>query len=89
MTSSVTGRPFERIAVDLMGLFTETEQGNKQMMVVSDYFTRWSEAYAIPNQDTVKVARKLVEEFVLKLRVPLSIRSDQGRNFVSSLFKEI
>lgn len=89
MTSSVTGHPFERIAVDLMGPFTEMERGNKHIMVVSDYFTRWSEEYVIPNQEAVTVAKKLVEEFVLKLGVPRSIHSDQGRHFEYSLFREM
>lgn len=48
------------------------------VVVVSYYFTRWSEAYAMPNQEAVIVGKKLVEEFVLKLGVPLSIHSDQG-----------
>ena len=89
MTSSVPGCPFERIAVDLIGPLTETGHGNKHIMVVSDYFTTWSEAYAIPNQEAVTVAKKLVEEFVLKLGLPRSTHSDQGQHFESTLFREM
>ena len=31
------------------------------ILVASDYFTRWVEAYAIPNQEVVTVANKLVD----------------------------
>jgi len=29
------------------------------MLVASDYFNKWVEAYAIPNQEVITVARKL------------------------------
>ena len=57
--------------------------------MVADYFTKWTEVYAIPNQKAVTVATKVVDEFMATFGVPLQINSDQGRNFVSAVFKEI
>lgn len=80
------GSPFERIALDIAGPFPTTENKNKYMLVVMDYFTKWVEVYAIPNQEAATVADVLVKEFICRYGVPLEIHSDQGRNFESQLF---
>ena len=45
------GDPLERVALDVLGPLPESERGNKYILVVADYFTKWTEAYAIPNQE--------------------------------------
>jgi hypothetical protein len=42
--------PFERIAIDIAGPFPESDMGNRYLLVAMDYFTKWPEVYAIPNQ---------------------------------------
>ncbi len=83
------GAPMERIAVDILGPLPETDQGNIYIMVLGDYWTRWMECYAIPDQQAETVAQKFVEEFVCRFGVPLELHSDQGRNFESSVFQEM
>lgn len=83
------GAPWERIAVDVAGPFPVTESGNKYFMVVMDYFTKWPEVFAIPNQEATTVASKLVDEVICRYGVPLEIHSDQGRNFESNVFQEV
>ncbi len=39
------------VAVDILGPLPENELGNSYVLVAGDYFTRWMEAYAIPNQE--------------------------------------
>ena len=36
------------------------DDGNRYTMVVGDYFTKWVEAYAIPNQEVTTEAKQLV-----------------------------
>ena len=55
------GSPGQLVAVDILGPFPESHSGNKYIMVVVDHFTKWSEAYAIPNQEAVTVALKLTQ----------------------------
>ena len=57
--------------------------------MVADYFTRWTEAYPLPNQEASTVARKLVDEFFLRFSPPEQLHSDQGRNFESQIITEI
>ena len=57
--------------------------------VVSDYFTRYTEVFALPNQEAKIVAHKLVNEFFLRFSLPEQLHSDQGRQFESDIIKEI
>lgn len=82
------GAPWERIALDVAGPFPTSDSGNKYILVVMDYFTKWPEAFAIPNQEAVTIAEKLVNEVCCRFGVPLEIHSDQGRNFESAVFQE-
>ena len=50
-----------------------------------DYFTKWVEAYAVPDQQTQTIARLLVENTVCRHGVPQELLSDRGSNFLSEL----
>lgn len=83
------GEPMERVAIDILGPLPLTEKGNKYILVISDCFTRWPEALAIPDQEAVTVAKALVNDVICRFGTPLQIHSDQGSNFESNVFKEL
>ena len=73
------GSPFERIAVDIAGPFPVTENPNKYIMVVvSDYFSKWPEAYAIRNQEATTVATTLIDNWITRFGVPMELQSDKA-----------
>lgn len=45
------------VAVDFTGPYSESDVGNRYILVVGDYFTKWMEAYAIPDQEAKTVQR--------------------------------
>ncbi|VDI10969.1 Hypothetical predicted protein [Mytilus galloprovincialis] len=49
MKSYVVGDPFERIATDIAGPFPITDNKNRYILVVGDYFPKLTEAYAMPD----------------------------------------
>ena len=75
------------MAIDIAGPWPTSSSGNKYIMVVCDYFTKWVEAYSIPDQDTV--AERFVNDSVCRYGVPRQLHTDQGSNFQSNLFKEM
>lgn len=81
------GAPMERIATDLMGPMNETEWFNRYILVVQDYFTKWVEAYPLPDDRAVTVAETIVSEWVCRYGAPLALHSDQGSNFESEVFQ--
>ena len=82
-----SGFPMERIAVDIAG--PVSNKGNKYILVVQDYFTKWVECFPMANMEAGTVAKIVVEEVVTKFGIPNKIHSDQGRQFESELFKEM
>ena len=83
------GAPMDCLGVDIMGPLPCTKQGNRYLFVISDYFTRWVEAFPLPDQKAKTVVQVLVHEFICRFRTWLEIHSDQGRNFESTLFQEV
>lgn len=77
--------PLDVIAIDMMGPLPVTE---KYSMVLGDYFSKWTEAYAVPAHTAQTVFDKLVTEFICSYGTcsPLRIPTDQGREFESQLF---
>ncbi|GFX28125.1 hypothetical protein TNCV_424521 [Trichonephila clavipes] len=83
------GAPFERIAFDILGPHPRSSDDNNNILVVMDYFTKWPEAYPIPDQETSTVAEVLVRQWISRFGVPLQLHSDQGRNFDSAVCKRL
>ena len=59
------------------------------MLVVADYYTKWTESYPLPNMEASTVVEIMVKEFISRYHIPSNIHSDQGKQFVSRLFKEM
>ena len=49
MVSTQIGNPWHRIAVDVMEVPINS-RGNKYLLVVQDYFTKWLEAIPMPDK---------------------------------------
>jgi transposase InsO family protein len=83
------GAPLDRLHIDFLGPFPMSLHGNKYIMVITDQFTKWVEAFAVPDQSSETTARTLVEEFISRFGAPLEIHTDQGRNFQSEMFRNL
>jgi len=81
--------PLKRVAVDLVGpIAPVTDRGNRYILTMVDYATRYPEACALKNIDTETVAEALVTMFT-RVRIPEEVLSDQGSQFLSALMKEV
>ena len=83
------GTPMQLVTMDIVGPFTESTTGSQYILVVSDYFTKCVEAYAIPNQEALTIAKVLVDEFFCRFGPPRQLHSDQGRQLEFDLIEEI
>ncbi len=81
--------PFRRVAVDLIGpIQPRSKQGNKYILTVVDYATRYPEAKALANIDTESVAEALIEIFS-RIGFPRELLSDQGTQFTSDVMRAV
>ena len=81
--------PMQMIAVDFLGPLPVTSSGNRYILVAGDYFTKWIEVYSVPNQESITVADKLVNEMFCRFGPPVSLHSGQGRQFEAELIAHI
>lgn len=89
MQLTTSGFPFQRIAIDLLGPLPRTKRSNAYVAVVTDYFTKWVEAYPLPNIEAETVVNVLMNEFVARYGVPYELHSDQGRQFEAKLIQDL
>lgn len=73
--------------MDFMGPFPCSSKGHVYLLVFVDYYTHWVELFPLRKATAETVARILTEEILTRLGVPDYILSDQGAQFVSSVFK--
>jgi hypothetical protein len=83
------GEPGQRIAMDVCGPLKETAAGNKYVLVISDYFSKYTEAYPMKDQTAETIANIVVKEWFVKKGPPEELHTDQGSNFESNLMQEI
>jgi transposase InsO family protein len=81
--------PFQIIGIDFCGPLKTTPRGNKYVLVITDYFTRYITAVPLPTCTAEKTAETLFNEFFCKFGVPEVIVSDQGTHFQNQLMTHI
>ena len=84
----VIEEPFSRIALDIFGPLPRSRSGNRFVLVICDYATRYPEAIPLRSVDAEHVAEQLVQVFS-RVGIPQEIMSDQGSNFMSALLAEM
>ena len=81
-------RPFQILGIDVMDL-PKTQQGNKHVLVIQDYLSKWPWVFPIPDQKTVRIVDIVIKEIIPVCGVPEALLSDRGTNLLSYLMKDI
>ena len=87
LTPITVKEPFEMVGWDLMGPFPVSLQGNRYILVITEYLTRWCEAVALPDATANTVARALLQRIIFPHGCPQKLLSDQGSQFRSEVLK--
>uniref|UniRef100_A0A5S6Q2I3 RNA-directed DNA polymerase n=2 Tax=Trichuris muris TaxID=70415 RepID=A0A5S6Q2I3_TRIMR len=85
----VATRRWEKLAIDILGPLVVSETGNRYILVAIDCFSKFAEAFPIPDQEAKTVTRVLVNEFICRYGVPEAIHTDQGSQFEAAIFQSM
>ena len=80
----IIGKPFERIAMDMFEPLPKTAAGKHFVLVISDYATRYPEAYAMTTITATSVA-----DLFSHHGFPRDILTDQYTNLMLELLQEL
>ena len=84
----LASEPLEVLAIDFTLLESATD-GRENVLVMTDVFSKYTQAVPTKDQSAVTVARVLVDNWFTRFGVPKRIHSDQGRQFESALIRQL
>ena len=79
----------ELVHLDFLTIGKEGTEKAINIMVATDHFTRYAQAYITPKQTAPVVAKTLWDQFLLHYGWPTKILTDQGKSFENQLIKEL
>lgn len=83
-----TNGPLDLVCIDFLSIEPDSK-GIANVLVLTDHFTRYAQAFPTKDQKALTVAKVLWEKFFVHYGLPARIHSDQGRDFESHLIKEL
>ena len=88
LVSIVTSRPLELVCIDFLSL--EESRGKfTSILVITDHYTGYAQAYPTRNQKATTVAKILVDDFVKHYGLMQRLHSDQGGCFESHVIRHM
>ena len=86
--ADIVDRPFDKVAIDIVGPLTVTDNKCRYILTLIDTATRWPEAVPLREIRTTDVASALFNIFS-RLGLPKQILSDNGQQLVSKAKSEV
>ena len=82
-------KPFQQIAIDIVGYLPTTNEGNRYLLTIIDGFTRFVTAIPLKSISAVAVARAFVNHWIYIYGPPKYVLSDNGTQFKSNTFRAV
>lgn len=79
---------FRRIGIDFIGPLPLSHLNNQFVLVMVDHLSRYVEVKAVPKQTSVYAILAIQEMIIFRHGYPSEILCDQGKQFVSSSFRD-
>ena len=89
MKTYLSGVKFERITVDIAGPFPKTNSGFVYILVIADYFTKFTEIFPLRDIEAETEANTIFRGWIQRYGCPQELHSDQGVQFESQIFQEL
>jgi transposase InsO family protein len=80
---------WQLVAMDIVGPVTESYRGNKYILVLMEYVTRYVIAFPLKETTAQTIVKKFIKHVITKEGIPAQILTDQGSNFQSETMAEL
>ncbi|XP_057187744.1 retrovirus-related Pol polyprotein from transposon 412 [Triplophysa rosa] len=80
--------PMDLVCMDFLSIEPDS-RNTENVLVITDHYTRYAQAFPTRDQKTSSVAKVLLEKYFVHYGLPMRMHSDQGRDFESRLVKEV
>jgi Integrase zinc binding domain/Integrase core domain len=87
-SATIRTEPFAHIGIDVMGPLPVSLTGKRYIILVVDFFTKYTEAVATEEADAQTVVKFLYTDVICRHGVPKEITSDRGTEFLNDLVRE-
>ena len=85
----VPNKPFERVHIDLLTNFSESNRSHKHLLVIVDALTRYSVLIPLRTKTGDECASQFYNEFICRYGLPEQIITDSGREFNNSFYAQL
>ena len=85
----IVSRLFQRMGIDIVGPLELTQDDNRYILVIVDYYSHWAEAFPIATQTSKQIADLIVQHIITRFGCPEEIVTDQGKNLLSTLAHDV
>jgi hypothetical protein len=82
---SLPDGPWSHVSIDHIGPLPLTARGNLHILVAKCRFTKYVEAWAVPDTDALTTVKYLLNGIICRYGIPKVILSDNGSGFISDL----
>ena len=80
--------PLELVHMDFLRIGRK-EDKNANVLVITDHFTRYAQAYVTGNQQAATAAKIFIDKFVTNYGFPVTILTDQAQAFNGKLYEAL
>jgi hypothetical protein len=87
LVSIESTHPLELVCIDYLSL--SPSQGYKNILVITDHFSKFAQAIPTRNQSAATTAKVLYKEFIVRYGIPERLHSDNGGSFECKVIKEL
>ncbi|XP_038063162.1 uncharacterized protein LOC119733869 [Patiria miniata] len=89
MLSTTSTRPWEIVAVDIMGPLPRSYAGHEFLLVAVDHYTKWTEVFPLKAATGKVIACTIARQLFSRFGAPKTLLSDNGSQFTSRALESI
>ena len=86
--SIIANNPMDLLCIDFTKV-DPSKSGKENILVLTDAFTKFSQAFVTPNQKVLTIAKILVDKWFYVYGIPTQIHSDQDQSFDNQIMQHL